>query len=415
MPRLEHSDKVVRWLLAPALLALMVLLGLAIGSESRAEFQERLRDGQAAGDDDAAPDGSADTERQQSSERDRPSGSGGDLDRPIASDGDSTSEGPVTETGPEISLEIRGDDGAVGVRLDPGGADVAFPRTGDGAAGLPTELTADGLPAGSGYRLSADGRLEATPVSEASPGDIVIDPTPTDGIDLARADGSRIEIRTRPGSQGEAPTIDLTLVEPDGARAPLTADGGGAVEVGDGVSIQLPTPGGMIPPMDEPATIAWRLFLLWLVSMTVASLGLAYYLWRTAPPLPFSEVFHPPAEVPVTRFVDYLAVLRMDPDAARAIRLAFQGAEGGLGSLPAREPTETPFEWHSRVAAEHPHLDAVLGSLCSRFTTARFAPERPSLADRDAAVDELEQLAYLAGYHDPSGRRSVELLAGAAP
>lgn len=398
-------------MLAPALVVLMVLVGLAIGSESRAEFEEGLNGDRPAADDaDPASDRPGADGSDTESTADPGTGADGRTDSAEGADGSATdlSAAEAVEVGPEISLEVRGDDGAVGIRLDPGGSDVAFPRTPDGASGLPAELTPDGLPPDSGLRLRSDGTLDVVPLSETEAGDIVIDPAPTNGIDLIRTGGSRIEIRSEPGAPGEAPSITLTEVDAEGARSPLSADGEGSVAVGDGISIQLPTPGGQIPPMDEPTQIAWRWFLLWIASMTVASLVLASYLWRTAPALPFSEVFHPPPEVAVSRFVDFLTVLRMDPDAARAIRLAFQGAEGGFGSLPPRTKSETPFEWHSRVAAEHRHLDAVLGSLCSRFTTARFAPERPTAEDRNAAVDELEQLAYLAGYHESAGRTTLQ-------
>ncbi len=104
-------------------------------------------------------------------------------------------------------------------------------------------------------------------------------------------------------------------------------------------------------------------------------------------------------------------MLAADPDPARAIRLAFAAAERGMGSLPARLDTETPFEWNARVAVDRAELNDPLSTLCSLFATARFAPRRPTPADRDLAVDELRLLAHLANHSpDPNYRVPVDPL-----
>ncbi len=388
MIRLVVTSRAIRWLLAPAFVLLIVIVGMAVGSEDRSQFGQAGQNPSPAEDRSTGPRTSGE-------------GSGSPSN---SSRGDDLSGLQVDDAGPietTSNLEIRGRAGSVDVQLNPDGPELAFPRGADGTGGLATELTTDGMPPDTGFRLAPDGRLELVPADEVAPGDIVLQPHP-DGLSLPLGDGDRLDVRV----VGDDEVLRFDRVSSDGLSQPVVPDADNVIELGDGVSIRLPTPPDQAAP-SPPRGINWRLFLIWLTVMLVGSLGLAYHLHRNGDPILFTDRFTAPDELPVDRLVDFLAALRADPDPARAIRLAFQGAEQGLGTLPAREATETPFEWHRRVADRQPHLDRELGSLCSLFTTARFAPERPHPADRDVAVDNLARLADLAGYHEPDDRATA--------
>ncbi|MEM9131448.1 MAG: hypothetical protein AAF962_06475 [Actinomycetota bacterium] len=419
----ETSPNLARWLMVPAMIAVLVLVGLAVSSESRDEFSQRLENG-SGGESDAGEQAGTTADEAptgESFEFDPDGDFEGGVADPTTGDsgsGDGVGEGTGTGTGDgegagqgeemasavaQSNVDVRGEDGSVAVRIGPGADDLAFPRTAEGEPGVATRLRSDGLEPGEGLVLNPDAGIDVIDLDDIEPGQIVLDGSPVDGVDLIRSDGTRVEIRTpAPGGPAE---LRITDVGADGTATPLEADGDGSIDVGDDISLQLPTGGeDTIPPQRFPVRIDWRLFLGWLVITFVGSLILAYEMWRRAPDIDIGEIFTPPPEVKVAGFVDFLAILRADPDPARAIRLAFEGAEKGLGTLPARTSTETPFEWHARVCDTRPHFDEALGSLCSHFTTARFAPSRPSSFDRDAAVADLERLAHLAGYHEVLGR-----------
>ncbi len=419
--------------MVPGLIVLLVLVGLAVSSESRDEFSQRLENGSGEG----AGDGDGDEARAGPADDAVSTGDGefefnpdGDIqggvadpttdgvppDATIEGGGDGTGSGQsstggegqgqgseMTSAVAQSDVDVRGEDGSVAVRIGPGADDLALPRTAEGEEGLATRLRADGLEPGEGLILDPDASLDVIGIDDIEPGQIVLDGSPVDGFDLLRPDGTRVEIRTPlAGDQSE---LVISDVAPDGTSTRLRPDSDGSIDLGDDISLQLPTgDDDTIPPPEIPVQINWRLFLAWLVTTTLASLILAFEMRRRAPEIDVSGIFTAPPEARVSGFVDFLAVLRADPDPARAIRLAFEGAEKGLGTLPARKATETPFEWHARVAETSPHFDETLGSLCSRFTTARFAPSRPSPVDRDAAVADLERLAHLAGYHEVLGR-----------
>lgn len=379
----------------PAFVALMALVGMAFSAEPQSDFRAGLGDDRAVPEtagDDVSPD-----------EPDDGPGGLGDIEEPATEvDPDTAASGEeqesTTEAAPDsaITFEVQGLGGRVGVRLDPDGADLAFPLAGDGVSGIPTELTGDGLPAGAGLRLEGSGELRLAPRNEMAPGEIVLTPA-TDGVDVGRADGGSLQIRAT--AQGAVSVVDVSA---DGQPTPVAPSPDGVVEVGDGVIVQFPTETGEIPAPTEPGRFRWRLFLTWVLTTAAVSLALAYVLHRRAGPLYTGIDFTPPPELPVRGFSEFLDLLRADTDPARAIRLAFEGAEKGLGTLPARRPIETPFEWHARVAADQPYLDQTLITLCSLFTTARFAPDRPTDDERDEAVDRLHHLADLAGYREPT-------------
>jgi hypothetical protein len=217
------------------------------------------------------------------------------------------------------------------------------------------------------------------------------------GIDLVRGDGSRIEIRLGP----DGASIEATEVGIDGQRRPLEVGEGGEIDAGDGVAISTPDKGPADPVApqslwEQATSTPWRWIFIGIAALAAISAAVAFVLHRKGSDEPFGADFVGPAGVPRDRFGEFIAMLLADDDPARAIRLAFYAAERGLGGLPHRRNTETPFEWCARAVASHPQVTGPLTSLCSRYATARFAPEQPDPADRDAAVDELRAVFHLA-------------------
>lgn len=432
------------WLVVPAVVGLLVILGLAVSAEGRDDFEDSLADRpqqQNQPDDDTGPAESPSADGQPlDGTSDRPDlddptsrpGGGGDLDQDgdaiggrdagrqdgagdsfdqggdSAYDGDGRESNESGELGEaeELSFEVLADDGSVGIRLapDPETPAVAIPRGGDGRPG--TRRTLDPRPDQEGnlLRLNPQGDLEAAGGGDIRPGQLVLQPS-SGGVDVVRADGTRIEFRVEDSSgtgdadgNGLADTLTINDIDTNGNATPISPDDNGRIEVGDGVTIQLRTESEPSTLWERATTTPWRWFVLAIALLVLASLSVAYYLHRTRPGDPFGQEFVAPGGVPADRFEDFLAMLLADDDPARAVRLAFEAAERGMGTLPSRHTTETPFEWYSRVVADQEVFAAALNSLCSRFATARFAPDRPTSADRDAAVAELRSVAVLAGY-----------------
>ncbi|MCP4227711.1 MAG: DUF4129 domain-containing protein [Actinomycetia bacterium] len=287
----------------------------------------------------------------------------------------------------------------------------AFPRP-NPAANEASELTPqplidDTIDDQAGYRLDPTGQLRPVTADQIQPGDLVVQPV-DGGIDIVRADRGRTEIRPEgtTGSSNEAgDEFAVTEIGADGVSRIHQPDANGQVHLDDGVTVQMPTPRPSLGIWERVTTTPWRWIVLGFVLLALSSIGVALYLHFNRPE-PFGPGFVGQDGVPVNRFDEFLAMLAADPDPARAIRLAFAAAERGLGSLPARHETETPFEWSARVTTDHAELDHPLSNLCSQFATARFAPHRPSSADRDLAVDELRLLADLADY-SPDHTRST--------
>lgn len=417
------------------MVGLLVILGLAISAEGRDDFEDSLADqpqqqtqpgdatgpaesSTADGDQLEAPanrsresnDGANGGDRESVATGDREDGNqdsdGDSFERGRdGSDEESTEPGELREAEP-LSFEVLADDGSVGIRLGPDAetSAVAIPRDGNGRPGTRRSLDPSPDQDGSLLRLNPQGDLEAIGSGQIQPGDLVLRPIPG-GIDVVRADGTRIEflVEDSNGSgaadgDGLADTITINDVDSNGNATPIGPDANGRIEVGDGVTVQLRPESEPSSIWERATTTPWRWFVLAISVLVVVSLSVAYYLHRTRPGEPFGPEFVGSGGVPADRFEDFLAMLLADDDPARAVRLAFEAAERGMGTLPSRHATETPFEWYSRVVADQEVFASALDSLCSRFATARFAPERPTSADRDAAVAELQSVAVLAGY-----------------
>ena len=452
-----------RWLLVPLTVALFALIGMAISAEDRQRSEEEtvsvgppggassLDEVQTASDGAAEPppaDGA-------SAPSTTAPADGAATTASTTSADDAASAGNDGESGTQpVNVEISGPGGRLGVQVG-GAAPVARPIGADGTAGAPSELAdgpqgplarapgtgdgtsadgagtgtggtlpdgtpTDGTPTGAGdgqpvvgLRLGPDGQLQPVSQSQIAPGDLVVAPA-GGGLDVVRPDGSRVQIR--PGASADGSGLVASEATADGVSG-LKPDGSGRIDVGDGVTVTLPTPDPIDLSTEADSGLA-GLPWAWVVALAALAVALMLGLWlwlrqrrrrQGAAPTADSGAVAPP--IPAHQLEALLATLAADPDPARAIRLAFSAAERGIGRLPARHSTETPFEWYRRVGAAQPDLAEPLAGLCACFANTRFSATPPTTADRDAAVAELQRLHQLsrgpapASVGDPTGNR----------
>ncbi len=303
--------------------------------------------------------------------------------------------------GPEPLAIVLPRDEELGPRPDPvpiavedaSGNSVAWVAS-DGRIERLTDRPADGGRSGMAIRA-----VEANPDRDPSS-----EPRRS-AVDVLHPDGSFTEIRV----VSEEPGFTLTLVDTAGNRTPIEVGPDGRATLPDGVVADVRT-GSAAPGRatddgdatgDDPTqrggtggVDATRALALMMAG--VAAGGLLYLLARrrrsTIGPEPFGPTFVGDDGVPDDRFHEFVTMLAHDADPGRAIRLAFSAAERGLGGMPRRVTTETPFEWCERVVGDLPHLAMPLRSLCDRFARTRFAAESPDATDRDAAVADLVEL-----------------------
>lgn len=405
----------LRWTIAPTAVALFALLGLAVSTEDRQAFQAR----------DVADELEADSIA---------SGAGG-----------SQNQLPLDSVGPGATIGVGFEGGRADIRLG-GDRPMISPGTADGeplpnAAPLP--LPVHQAPTGEAadrnddaYLLTADGRLEPLDGASIQSGEAVLRSGPPSdggderggaGLDILHPDGSHTEIRLQPSS---AEGVTLTRVDDGGARTRVAVDADGRGELPGGIVIDVrlgerSSPLAATPDEDDPADPRSSIDLsrlAVLVLLSGAAGGLLFLLGRrrhsTVDEEPFGPTFVSQAGVPADRFDEFVSMLAADYDPARAIRLAFSAAERGLGGLPRRITTETPFEWCERVASGRSELAPPLRSLCDHFSRARFAPDQPTADDRDAAIADLVELNRLATTLSPdatgSGRQMIAGRTGSA-
>jgi hypothetical protein len=363
----------LRWFAVSLALALLALIGLGVSAEGRDEFESRVVDNDWRRSED--PSGGSDGTSGGGSS----SGSGSGY-RPGSGEGPGTVSGPGGD-GTPVDVEIRTPDGSVGIDLQGDGTCLAHTSGEPGSE--PLHLRPD--PAGGTDELlvTGDGGLEPVPADQLRPDGLVLRPV-DGGVDLVQPDGTVIQLRPGPDGRG----VEATEVSPEGSVRTLEADRNGEIPIDEDTTLVTGRPGLGMWERDTP----WRWIFIAIASIVAASLALAGFLYLTKPDHPFGPDFVGPAGVPADRFEEFLAMLADDDDHSRAIRLAFLAAERGIGGLPTRGETETPFEWSDRVAASRPDVADPLSDLCTLFATARFAPERPTAADRDRAISCLRRL-----------------------
>lgn len=214
MTPVNHRRSPLRWLAIPALLAVLALIGLALSTESRGEFEERTS--RSTGEDQSGqqdPDNSsssqqADEQPGSQTEEDR---SGDESGRETQSSGEGSGDGrPIV---------IQTPDGDVVIELGDGDTVRAVP----GDSPLPSDPSRTLTPSDDGslggLRVTEDGRIEAIEVPEVPDRDFQLEPSP-DGIIVTRPDGTVIEVR--PGETEVSATEQPAGDQPN----PLTAENG---------------------------------------------------------------------------------------------------------------------------------------------------------------------------------------------
>ncbi|MEZ5412357.1 MAG: DUF4129 domain-containing protein [Acidimicrobiales bacterium] len=427
-----------RWLLLPLTMGLFALIGMAVSAEDRQRTeQDTVSVGSPSGGPSdqeipsagpgaagSPPDGGLEGEPTSTT---APTDDGADGAESSGNDGGSSTE--------PVNMEVSGPTGRLGVQL--GGANpVARPIGPDDIAGTPSELVegpqgpaaqtpgagpgsttapaGDGSAPGAptvGLELGADGQLQPVSQDQIAPGDLVVAPA-GGGLDVLRPDGTRVQIR--PGASSDGSGLVASEVTAGGVTGLQPAEGG-QIDVGDGITVTLPTPDPIDLSNDTEGGISgprWAQLAALAVALVLLLVGLGLWLRRrrraraaTATATEGDAVAPP---IPANQIDALLASLAADPDPARAIRLAFSAAERGMGRLPARRSTETPFEWYRRVAGTEPDLAEALAGLCACFANTRFSSTPPTAGERDAAVGELRQLHTL-------GRGPAGTGAGTAP
>lgn len=425
-----------RWLLVPLTVGLFALIGMAISAEDRQRTQQdTVSVGSPSG-------GSSDQEFPAVGPGGAGSppdgGSGGDTTSTTApgegatgadeATGDESDGGASTEP---VNMEVSGPAGRLGVQIG-GPNPVARPIGTDNIAGAPSELVegpqgpaaqpgdgtgsvpgtdastitasgADGSSTGGaaptvGLELGPDGQLQPVGQDQIAPGDLVVAPA-DGGLDVVRPDGSRVQIR--PGASSDGSGLVASEVTADGVTG-LQPTADGTIDVGDGITVTLPTPDPIDLANESEGGLSgprWAQLAALAAALVLLLAGLWLWLRRrrraraAAPETAAADAVAPP--IPANQLDALLASLSADPDPARAIRLAFSAAERGMGRLPPRRSTETPFEWYRRVAGTEPDLAEALAGLCACFANTRFSAAPSTTADRDAAVSELRRLHVL--------------------
>lgn len=417
----------MRYLAIPAALALMTLVGLGVSSQDRSEFEQDRRlqqQSQAAENQQQSENrqGSRTSPQSQSSSQNNGDGSYNQTDDPSTGQGDQgqqSGSGEPSETG-QAESGNTGSDSQGGTRQgngsqpnnqvgegpnqvvinnENGDVTVQFgDGEGDGEQFVVIDSDGNSVPIDQGeglvVRLGEDGRLEVVPPDEVREGDRILE-LKEDGFDLVGSDGSRVEFR----QNGEDGGVTATEVSPDGTRTPLEPDENGTVTLQDGTEIDRITviedSGPIERIFERAAEIPWGWFVVGVVSLVVASLSVAYYLYRNRPEDDFDYSLLMTNNQSTDQFADFLEMLADDPEPTRAVRIGFYSVERGIAGIPPRRQNETPFEWHNRVSVAKPEYDQTLGVICDLFAKARFAPDASTADDQQKMVAQLRDLQRL--------------------
>ncbi len=231
----------VGWLAIPAFLLALALVGMAVTTEPREQFEQRANQQSDGGDGD---DGGATDERDprsNGSERgDNPqTGQDGDIQQGDIEQGDGRSGEPEDRR----SIVIRTETGDVVIEVDEDGTPQ---RAVPGDSAFPSDpsrvLTPDADGEFVGIRINDDGELEPVGVGDVGVDDFRLRPT-GDGLEITRPDGSRL--RLRPTEDGR---LSGTEIAADGTSSEVPGqDGEVLIQPGDGTGSET---GG--EPGDQP-------------------------------------------------------------------------------------------------------------------------------------------------------------------
>lgn len=350
----------LRWLALPAAILVIVLVALAVDSESRDEYSQRVQNAERF-------EQRFDDE---SSER----------------------------------LFFRTPDGdVVELSVDEEGS-IAQDRDGD-FEGLIFGPSEDGEFAG--LIVNDDGSFSAYRPGDDIAGKTRIVPTADGGFELLSPNGDSIRISLGPnGIEGR---------DQDGNSVELPRDADGRINLGDGLRVnesdlQFDPSRQFDPDIGSGPRFgfggAQNLIILVLGVLGVVAAGWWFFAMKPKYRLAENAVVPPtpmqtgpttsPAADPWAEFEAYLQELRANPDPTQAVRLAFAYAEQGVGSLASREFEQTPYEWCAVVGESSPDLAATLGSLADSYSSIRFADEGITSEERDVCVERLRDLVYRA-------------------
>ncbi len=348
----------VRWLAIPAALLIIVLVSLAIDTESRESFIDRVRVEE--------------------------------VQRERFNDEDATRVVFRTADGEVVEFSLDGGE-----------------PLGRGSDGEIRALTLDSDPNGTiaGLLVNDDGTFTPYEFGEDVSGQTRLVPDGSGGFTLIRSDGSQVRLNVT--SDG------VRAFDQQGNPVDLPRDSEGRLDLGDGLTardsdLEIPEADGQraLPDnssdqQDGSALLGGRNLLVVLLGL----LSLAGTLWwflamkpkfrlaRVGAPAPVATSSGPPSKLSSwDAFEAYLAELEANPDPAQAVRQAYAYAEQGMGRLVARRPEQTPIEWCRSVVDAEPGLAEPLQSLTNRYSAIRFADQVPSHLERMSAIEDLRRI-----------------------
>ncbi len=306
----------------------------------------------------------------------------------------------------EPGFEVDPDSQPIAIAIDSGRITIELQSDGDLTAspfGTSRTASVDDL---SAIRVDEDGNFEVVPLDEIGPDDTVLVPR-DNGFDLVRPDGSLVEFRPN----GENDGVTATEVSASGERRELEPNPDGSVTLDDGRTvgpIDFAEDGSALERLlDQTSDLPWPWVFGAIALLAALSIGTAVHLHRNRPTDQFDFSQFAVAGIPEDRFEKLLAVLKNEPDPAKAIRLAFYAVERGMAGLPHRRADETPFEWHGRVAVVDAKLAVPLAPICDLYALVRFAPGEATGNDRDLMIEHLRELNEVA-----NRRRGEPAMAG---
>ncbi len=353
----------MRWLAIPAALLVLVLASLAIDTESRQGFIDRVKVEQ--------------------------------IQQEKFEDQDATRLFFETADGEVVEFSLN--DGEV------------LGRDSDGdIQTMVFEPDPDGNIAG--FVVNDDGTFTPFAPGDDVSGETTLVPTADGGFSLIQSDGSVTQIQV--GENG------IQAVDGNGNDLGLDRDSDGRIDLGDGLSARdtdiefvegdSADQQALSEDPDRGAGGAgWIPSGRNLVIILIALLAIAGTVWwfvamkpkfhlREGPVLARVEAAGHRQATTWEAFEAYLAELLANPDPTQAIRQVYAYAEQGMGQLIPRHSEQTPFEWCDSVATTQPELASILRTLTNRYSAIRFGDQVASSEQRDQAVEELRNLVQRA-------------------
>ncbi len=219
---MSNGRRIAGLLAIPAFLIVLALVGMALSTESREDFEERA-------DQERSEQNGSDGLPQQQQGQGQQDSQNQDLNGSESQPGDQQSDGQSQSGGSGDSqgrrpVTIRTENGDIVIELNENGEPV---RVGDGDSFVPVnpDRTLSPDPDGNliGFRVSDEGRLEPVERNDVQLGDFLLEPNP-EGVNIAKPDGTRL--RLEPTEDGE---LIATELEPDGTPSAVAGENGDIV------------------------------------------------------------------------------------------------------------------------------------------------------------------------------------------